>query len=99
MENKNMKELDNNELEMVYGGSPLFLEIRELLSSKLGVAKESVQLQSHIIEDLGADSLDVVDVLQSVADKFNVEVNRPYGEFKSVADICKLARPGDSRNI
>lgn len=99
MENKNMKELDNNELEMIYGGSALFQEVQGMLASKLGIAKDSIRLQSHIIEDLGADSLDVVDVLQSVADKFNVEVNRPYGEFKSVADICKLARPGDSRNI
>lgn len=100
MENKGMKELSNDELEMVSGGSDdLFREIQGILVSRLDVSKESIQLQSHIIEDLGAGSLDVVDVVQAVADKYNVALNRPYSEFKSVADLCNLARPGDSRNL
>lgn len=100
MDNKYMEELNDDELGLVNGGrDAVFNEVQGILASKLGIARSSINLQSHIIDDLGSDSLDVVDVLQSVADKFNVEVDRPYSEFKSVADICRMARPGDSRNI
>ncbi len=100
MENKDMKELSNQELELVNGGGDaLFLEVQNIIASKLGVVKSSINLQSKIVEDLGADSLDVVDVLQAVALKYDVKELRPYKEYKSVADICKLARPKDSRNL
>ena len=100
MENKDMKELNDDELELVNGGRDVVLnDVRGILASKLGIAKSSINLQSHIIDDLGSDSLDVVDVVQSVADKYNVAVDRPYSDFKSVADICRMARPKDFRNM
>ncbi len=100
MDNKDMIELSNEELELVNGGGKaLFLEVQGLLASKLGVAKSSIGLHSNLVEDLGADSLDVVDVLKDVSGRYNVALDRPFKDFRSAADICKLVLPKDHRNM
>jgi acyl carrier protein len=52
--------------EEIYG------KLKELMVDKLGVDEDKIKENSHIIDDLGADSLDVVEFAMGIEDEFNV---------------------------
>lgn len=65
--------------------------IKSLLSSQLGIKEEKIQLKSRILEDLGADSLDLVELLMTLEDEFNVTVSDEDAiKLKTVEDIVKI---------
>ena len=69
----------------------MFEKVKMILADQLNVKADKVQLESKIVEDLGADSLDVVEMLMSVEDKFNVSVSDEEAvNLKTVGDIVKL---------
>ncbi len=50
----------------------VFDKLRELLSTQFEVDADSITLDTDIVEDLGADSLDLVDMLMSLEDEFSI---------------------------
>ena len=52
----------------------VFDDVRDVVVEQLSVAPEAVKLESKIIEDLGADSLDVVELVMALEEKFEVEI-------------------------
>ena len=69
----------------------MFEKVKMILADQLNVKADKVQLESKIVEDLGADSLDVVEMLMSVEDKFNVSVSDEEAvNLKTVKDIVNL---------
>lgn len=52
----------------------VFTKIQELLASQLNIPKEKITMESDIINDLGADSLDVVELLMSLEEAYNITV-------------------------
>ena len=68
-----------------------FEQVKEMLVEKLGVAPEKVTLESEIIKDLGADSLDVVEMLLSLEENFNITVTDEQTDtIKTVKDIVEI---------
>mgnify|MGYP003289053400 CR=1 FL=1 len=68
-----------------------FEQVKDMLVEKLGVSPEQVTLESEIIKDLGADSLDVVEMLLSLEDNFNVTVtDEQTDNIKTVKDIVEI---------
>lgn len=68
-----------------------FEKISELLAKQLGVAKESITLESEIIKDLGADSLDIVEMLMGLEEEFNIEVSEDEAvALRTVGDIVTI---------
>ena len=55
-------------------GEPLDSRIRTIVSEQLGVAAEEVTSDASIIDDLGADSLDVVELVMALEESFDIEV-------------------------
>ena len=53
----------------------VFDDVRDVVVEQLSVAPEAVKLESKIIEDLGADSLDVVELVMALEEKFEVEIS------------------------
>lgn len=53
----------------------VFEKVQHLLSEQLNVPAEKITLQSNIVADLHADSLDVVEMLMSLEDNFNIQVD------------------------
>lgn len=51
-------------------------KVKNILASQFDVEEESITPETNIQEDLGADSLDVVDMLMSLEDEFDVEIDR-----------------------
>lgn len=69
----------------------MFEKIKGLLVEQLNVKPDKVQLESKIIEDLGADSLDVVELLMTLEDEFGVVVSDEEAvNLKTVKDIIKV---------
>ena len=52
----------------------IFDDVRDVVVEQLSVAPDAVNLESKIIEDLGADSLDVVELVMALEEKFEVEI-------------------------
>ena len=68
-----------------------FEKVRKLLAEQLNIAPDKVDLRSRVIEDLGADSLDVVEMLMVLEDEFNITVSDEESlELKTVGDIVNL---------
>ncbi len=66
----------------------VFEKIREILCAQLDIEEEKVTMESNIAEDLGADSLDVVDLIMSIEDEFELEVPDDQVEnIKTVGDV------------
>lgn len=63
-------------------------QVKEIIAAQLSVDPEKVTDDAKFIEDLGADSLDTVELVMAFEDKFSVEVPDEDAEkFKSVADV------------
>jgi acyl carrier protein len=49
-------------------------KVRDIIVDKLGVAPDKVKPEAHFIDDLGADSLDTVELVMAFEEEFNVEI-------------------------
>ncbi len=66
----------------------VFEKIRDIIVDQLDAAADDVTAEASIIDDLGADSLDVVDLISSVEDEFDVEIpDEEVENIKTVGDI------------
>ncbi len=63
-------------------------QVKEIIVEQLGVEAEKVTSDAKFIEDLGADSLDTVELVMAFEDKFSIEVPDEAAEkLKSVKDV------------
>ncbi|WP_086238942.1 acyl carrier protein [Campylobacter devanensis] len=66
----------------------IFDEVKDVVVEQLSVAADAVKMESKIIEDLGADSLDVVELVMALEEKFDVEIPDSEAEkLISIADV------------
>jgi acyl carrier protein len=71
-------------------GSELEGRIRALVADQLGVDVAEVTWDASILDDLGADSLDVVELVMSLEDEFDIEVPDEEVEgMRTIGDIQK----------
>ncbi|MBI4228526.1 MAG: acyl carrier protein [Deltaproteobacteria bacterium] len=49
-------------------------EVKKMIASQLGKSEDEITPESSFIEDLGADSLDLVELIMSMEDKFGLEI-------------------------
>ena len=69
----------------------VFENVKELISEQLDVKADDITEASSIQDDLGADSLDVVDLVMALEDEFDVEIPEDQVEnIKTVGDIVKF---------
>ena len=68
--------------------SEVFERIREYLADQLDVEPEKFTPESDIVEDFGADSLDVIDMITTLSDEFGVEIpDEEIENFHTVGDV------------
>ena len=64
--------------------------IREIICDQLDLEEDKVTMDSDIMEDFEADSLDVVDLVMSIEDEFGLEVPDDQIEnFRTVGDVVR----------
>jgi acyl carrier protein len=65
-----------------------FDKLKEILVDVLGVEEDSVKPESKFVEDLGADSLDLVELIMAFEDKFAIEISDEEAEkMVTVKDV------------
>lgn len=68
----------------------VFDKIKDIIVEQLDVEEDAVTVEASITEDLGADSLDVVDLVMSIEESFDVEIpDEEVENIKTVGDIVK----------
>ena len=68
----------------------VFEKLQEIIAEQLEIDAEEIDYASNIIDDLGADSLDIVDLVMSVEDEFGIEVpDEALEEMSTVEDMVK----------
>jgi acyl carrier protein len=71
-------------------------KVKEVIVEQLGVDPERVKLEASFIDDLGADSLDIVELVMAMEEEFGIEIPDEDAEkLKTVSDVCNyLAAKG-----
>jgi len=68
----------------------VFEKVKEIICDQLDVEEEKVTMEASITEDLGADSLDIVDLVMSLEEEFDIEVpDEEVENIKTVGDVVK----------
>ena len=66
----------------------MFEKVRAIIADQLNVDAEKITMESSIIEDLGADSLDVVELIMALEENFGVEIPDDDAEkINTIGDI------------
>jgi acyl carrier protein len=65
-------------------------QLFELIANELSVAKEKITLDADLQEDLGADSLDAIQLIMSIENEFNITV--PETEINNLKKVGALLK-------
>lgn len=68
--------------------SPNFIKLRDILVEQLGVEQDQVTPEAKFIEDLGADSLDAVELVMAVEEEYGIDIDDEKAEsLQTVQDV------------
>ena len=66
------------------------LQVRSILAKHLGMELSEIEPEANILDDLGADSLDVVEMVMALESAFDIEV--PDAEVEAMRTIADVER-------
>ena len=68
----------------------VFEKVKHIIAEQLGVEEDEITLQTSMMGDLEADSLDAVEIMMALEDEFEIEIPDEDAEnFKNIGDIAK----------
>ena len=68
----------------------IFEKIKEIIVEQLGVEEDAVMMNTHLMKDLEADSLDAVEIIMAIEDEFEIEIPDEDAEkFQTIGDIAR----------
>ncbi|MGL5649322.1 MAG: acyl carrier protein [Clostridium sp.] len=71
----------------------MFEKIRDLIAEKLSVDADEITLESSFIDDLNADSLDIVELIMALEDELDMEIpDEDVEGFKTVGDVVNYVK-------
>lgn len=69
----------------------MFDEIRKAISAQLNIPEENITPETRFVEDLKADSLDLVELVMDLEERYGVEIpDEQLAEVKTVGQIIEL---------
>lgn len=63
----------------------MFERVAKIISEQLGISVDKITEQSMIVDELGADSLDIVEMIMAFSDEFGIDI--PDGEAKNISTV------------
>jgi len=71
----------------------IFEKVQEKVAEQLGIDADEVSLESSFIDDLGADSLDIVELLMALEEEFDIEIPDEEAEkLVTVGDVVEYIK-------
>ncbi len=71
----------------------IFDRVKEIIVEQLGVAEEAVVNDASFIDDLGADSLDIVELIMALEEEFDIEIQDADAEkIVTVGDVVEYIK-------
>ncbi|MGC8820458.1 MAG: acyl carrier protein [Fervidobacterium sp.] len=68
-------------------------KVYEIIAEQLGLDVSEVQPEKSLMEDLGADSLDIVDLVMAFEDEFGVKISdQDLSKIKTVKDVVEAIK-------
>lgn len=68
----------------------LFEQIREIVSDQLGLSPEGIKPESSFIDDLGADSIDTLELVMGFEEVFGIEIiDKDAEKLQTISDVIK----------
>ncbi|NLA84691.1 MAG: acyl carrier protein [Clostridiales bacterium] len=63
----------------------MFEKVRDIIAEQLGIEADEITMESSFVDDLGADSLDIVELIMALEEEFNMEI--PDEEAEQISKI------------
>lgn len=71
----------------------MFEKIQEIIADKLSINAEDITVESSFVEDLNADSLDIVELIMALEDELELEIpDEDVENFKTVGDVVNYVK-------
>ncbi|SHE31976.1 MULTISPECIES: acyl carrier protein [Caloramator] len=71
----------------------IFERVKERISEVLGIDPDDITMESSFMDDLGADSLDVVELIMALEDEFDLEIPDEEAEkIQTVGDVVEYIK-------
>lgn len=68
----------------------IFEEVKSIIVEQLGIEEEKVTMEASFIDDLGADSLDIVELVMALEEKYDTEIADEVAEkMSTVKDVVE----------
>lgn len=68
----------------------VFEKIKKIILDELDVPEEKVTMDANLVDDLGADSLDAIELVMEIEEEFSIEVkNEDFDSIKTIGDMVK----------
>ena len=68
----------------------VFDKLKEIITEQLGVDESILNINTHLMKDLDADSLDAVEIIMAIEDEFEIEIPDEDAEkFQTIGDIVR----------
>ncbi|AVP53699.1 acyl carrier protein [Clostridium tetani] len=68
-------------------------KVKDIISEQLGIDPEEIKMESSFVDDLGADSLDVVELIMALETEFDLEIADEDAEkVATVGDVVEYLR-------
>lgn len=69
----------------------IFEKVKAIVARELNVDEDQLTMETNFVEDLGADSLDAVEIIMAVEDEFGIEVSDDDAQgIRAIGDIVKI---------
>lgn len=71
----------------------MFEKVREIIAEKLSINEDEITMDSSFLDDLNADSLDLVELMMALEDELDTEIPDEEAEgFKTVGDVVRYLK-------
>ena len=68
--------------------SKVFASVKKIISTRLNTAPEAIDLNAHMQDDLGADSLDLVELVLHLEDEYGIPIDEDQAEkLQTIGDV------------
>ena len=81
------------EVNLVMSSEEVFDKVKDIIVEQLGVSDTAVTMEASFIDDLGADSLDIVELVMALEEEFDIEIPDADAEkVTTVGDVVEYIK-------